>query len=201
MKPKDKKSIVLSLFDSTSMIRPRDLKKLGISGEYLYKLYAEGLLDRPARGIYTLRGAPFDEKMSLVQIAKKVPNGVICLLSALQFHSLTTQLPFEVWLMIEGKARKPIVEYPPVRICRSSGEVLEYGIEEHLIHGVPIRIYGVAKTVADCFKYRNKVGLDVALEALKDCLNTKSSTPSEIFSAAKVCRVANVIRPYLEAMV
>jgi predicted transcriptional regulator of viral defense system len=129
-----------------------------------------------------------------------VPKGIICLLSALRFHGLTTQAPFEVWLAIENKALAPKLEYPPLRIVRFSGAALTEGVEEHIVDGVTIRITGVAKTVADCFKYRNKIGLDVALEALRDAWHEKRMNSDEIWRYAKVCRVANVMRPYLDSL-
>lgn len=135
---------------------------------------------------------------SLAEVARRVPKGIICLLSALRYHGLTTQAPFEVWLAIENKALAPKLEYPPLRIVRFSGAALTEGVDEHVVNGVTIRITGVAKTVADCFKYRNKIGLDVALEALCDAWHEKRMTSDEIWRYAKVCRVANVMRPYLE---
>jgi predicted transcriptional regulator of viral defense system len=130
-----------------------------------------------------------------------VPGEGICLLSALRFHGLTTQAPFEVWLAIENKALAPKLEYPPLRIVRFSGVALTEGVEEHIVDGVTIRITSVAKTVADCFKYRNKIGLDVALEALRDSWHEKRMTSDEIWHYAKVCRVANVMRPYLDFLI
>src|SRR3974390_771864 len=132
--------------------------------------------------------------------AKRVPHGVVCLLSALRFHVLTTQMPFEVWLAIDPKARLPQTENPPLRIVRFSGAALTYGAAPHTIEGVTVRITTPAKTVADCFKYRNKIGLDVALEALRDCYRQRKATMDELYLAAKVCRVARVIRPYLEVI-
>ncbi len=125
---------------------------------------------------------------------------MVCLLSALQNHHLTTQAPFEVWLAIAEKARLPKIEYPPLRVVRFSGPSLSFGIEEHEVDGVRVRVYSPAKTVADCFKYRNKIGLDVAIEALRDCLRQRKATRDELWSAAKVCRMSNVMRPYLEAV-
>ena len=129
-----------------------------------------------------------------------MPHGVVCLLSALQFHELTTQAPFEVWLAIGEKARLPKVDFPPLRVVRFSGRALEYGIEEHRIEGVVVRVNSPAKTIADCFKYRGKIGLDVALEALRDCWKKRRATMDQPWSAAEVCRVANVMRPYLESL-
>ncbi len=196
-----KRQEIIEMFSNFKVLRPRDLEAVGISGVYLNKLYAEGVLERPSRGIYTLKGTDFDQNQSLIEAYKQVPNSAVCLISALQFHGLTTQIPFEVWLAIDVKARLPKVNYPPIRICRFSGEALTSGIQEHKIHNTIIRVYDPAKTVADCFKYRNKIGLDVALEALRDVWAQKRATMDELFKAAKVCRVANVMRPYLESLV
>ncbi len=124
----------------------------------------------------------------------------MCLLSALRFYNLTTQSPFEVWLAIPNKARAPRMDYPPLRIVRFSGPALTEGIEAHMVDGVPVRITGVAKTVADCFKYRNKIGLDVALEALREAWREKRVSTDELWRYAELCRVANVMRPYLESI-
>ena len=140
------------------------------------------------------------ENQSLVEACKRVPRGVVCLLSALQFHGLTTQAPFEVWMAVGVRAWAPRVDYPPLRIVRFSGSALTGGVEERRIGGVPIRVYGPAKTVADCFKFRNKVGLDVALEALRDCRRRRKATMDELWRAARVCRMTNVMRPYLESL-
>jgi predicted transcriptional regulator of viral defense system len=127
-------------------------------------------------------------------------KGVVCLLSALRFHDLTTQSPFEVWLAIGEKSRLPKQENPQLRIVRFSAKALTYGVQSHRIEGVPVRVFTPAKTVADCFRYRNKIGLDVALEALRDCKRKRKATMDEIWKAAKVCRMANVMRPYLESI-
>jgi predicted transcriptional regulator of viral defense system len=132
-----------------------------------------------------------------MQAAKWVPQGVICLLSALQFHDIGTQSPFEVWMAIGHKSWRPKLKYPPLRIVRFSAAALTEGVEEHRIGNVPVKVYNPAKTVADCFKYRNKVGLDVALEALRDCLQNKKCTHEQLWRYAKVCRVTNAMRPYL----
>lgn len=195
-----KKQQILDLLQKTGVLRPRDLTALGISGMYLNKLYEQGILDRPSRGLYTLADGEPTENRSMAEAGKLVPDGTICLLSALRFHELTTESPFEVWLAISRKARLPKVDYPVLRIVRFSGDALSFGAEEHEIEGVPVKVYSPAKTVADCFKYRNKIGLDVAIEALRDCLGQKMATMDELWSAAKVCRMSQVMRPYLEAV-
>jgi len=163
---------------------------LGISIGYLNKLYSEGILDRAGRGIYVLPDDEPSENRSLVETMKRIPHGVICLLSALQFHGLTTQAPFEIWVAIDGKSWLPKIDYPPVKIVRFSGKALTFGIQAYQVEGgTVVQVYSPAKTVADCFKYRNKIGLDVALEALKDCIGQRKSTVDELWAAAKVCRM------------
>lgn len=191
---------IIGLAGETGIIRPRDLDKYGIPREYLRRLCDKGVLERQARGIYALRGAEMTEHHSLVQASMRVPKGVVCLLSALRFHGITTQSPFEIWLAIDRKARLPKVEGVPLRLVRFSGEALTEGVEQHRIEGVDVSVYCPAKTVADCFKYRNKIGLDVALEALRECRRERRCTMGDLWRYAKVCRVANVMRPYLEAL-
>jgi predicted transcriptional regulator of viral defense system len=183
------------------VLRPRDLDPLGIPREYLSRLVEGGVLLRTGRGLYSLADADTTENHDLARVGKRTPHGVICLLSALRFHDLTTQLPFEVWIAIGVKARAPKVTSPQLRVVRFSGQALAAGVEEHRIEGVPVRIYGVAKTVADCFKFRRKIGLEVALEALRDCWKQRRATMDDLWRYAKVCRVANVMRPYLESLV
>ncbi len=192
---------VLRLVRRFGVLRPRDLNRHEIPREYLIRLYEEGLLDRPSRGLYVLTAAKPTEHQSLAEACKRVPRGVICLLSALRFHNLTTQAPFEVWMAIDVKSRRPKVDNPPLRIVRFSGKALTYGVERHRIGGVAVKVTAPAKTVADCFRYRHKMGLDVALEALRDAWRERRVTIDELTRAAKVCRVANVIRPYLESLV
>src|SRR5262245_44352238 len=159
---------LLKLVRRRGVIRPRELAAHLIPREYLTRLYHQGLLDRPARGLYVLAEAKPSEHQSIIEACKRVPHGVVCLLSALRFHGLTTQAPFEVWLAIGEKARHPKVDYPPLRVVRFSKAALTVGVEEHVIGGVPVRVTNPARTVADCFRFRNKIGLDVALEALRD---------------------------------
>jgi len=160
-----------------------------------------GELTRVARGLYTRPGAEMSVRRSLVEAAKLAPNAVVCLLSALRFHDLTTQAPSEVWLAIENKAWRPSVDTAAVRLVYMSGEAFTAGIETHRIERVPVRVYSAAKTVADCFKFRNKIGLDVAIEALRDYLRRNRRGADELWKYAKVCRVTRVIRPYLEALI
>jgi predicted transcriptional regulator of viral defense system len=182
------------------IVRARDIEAVGLPREYLLRLHRQGKLNRPGRGIYTLPDAAVTEHHSYAEVAKRVPEGVICLLSALVFHEITTQNPASVWIALRKGARKPALASPSLRIVRISGPSLTEGIEKHQVEGVPVRVYSAAKTVADCFKFRNNVGLDVAIEALKDCLRRRKATVNEIYRYAKVCRVSNVIRPYMEAL-
>lgn len=191
---------VLKLARQMGVLRVRDLTSRGIHPEYLRRLCRQGLLTRAGRGLYVAADAEISVHHGLVQAGKRVPHGVICLLSALQFHELGTQSPHEVWMALDRRAARPRMDYPPLRIVRFSGQALTEGIEEHKIEGVRVRVYSPAKTVADCFKYRNKIGLDVALEALRECWRTRRCTMDGLWRYAKVCRVQNVMRPYLEAM-
>ncbi|MFB2922990.1 MULTISPECIES: type IV toxin-antitoxin system AbiEi family antitoxin domain-containing protein [Aerosakkonema] len=192
---------VLERVKNQGVIRSRDFQEEGIEREYLRRLEQQGLLMRSGRGIYTLTDAELTENHSLAEASKRVPHATVCLLSALRFHELTTQAPFEVWLAIDNKARTPKEDILPLRIVYMSGPSLSAGVEEHQIEGVPVRVYSPAKTVADCFKYRNKIGLDVAIEALRDCWKKRRSTADEIWHYAKICRVSNVMRPYLASVV
>ena len=191
---------LIDLVRNQGLIRPRDLAPLGIPRVSLTRAVRRGQLERIGRGLYGLPGRPVSAHGSLAEVARRVPKGVVCLLSALRFHGLTTQAPFEVWLAIENKAIAPKLDYPPLRIVRFSGGALTEGVEEHVVDGVMVRVTGVAKTVADCFKYRNKIGLDVALEALREAWREKRMTREDLWRYAKVCRVANVMRPYLESL-
>ena len=192
---------ILALVRRHGVLRPRDLSAHGIAREYLIRLHRSGLLERPARGIYILANAEPSEYQSLVEACKRLPHGVVCLLSALRFHGLTTQAPFEVWFGISEKARLPKVQYPPLRIVRFSGRALTTGVEQHAIQGATVRVTNAARTVVDCFKYRNKIGLDVAIEALRDCWRKKKATMDQLHGAAQARRMANVMRPYLESLV
>jgi len=196
-----KKDQILKLLERVRVLRPRDLKQAGIARTYLNKLYREGLIDRPSRGLYVLANDEPSENRSYVEACRLVPRGVICLLSALRFHEITTQAPYEVWITIDGKARAPRIQSPPLRIVRATGIALTFGIEQHTIEGVEVRVYSAAKTVVDCFKYRHKIGLDVALEALRDGLRQKKATIDNLWQAAKHCRMTNVMRPYLDSIV
>jgi predicted transcriptional regulator of viral defense system len=153
-----------------------------------------------SRGLYSASGAEITENHAAVEACKRVPHGVICLISALRMHDLGTQIPHEVWLAIDGTARNPLIDYPPVRIVRMSGAARTAGIERQVFEGVAVRVYSPAKTIADCFKFRNKIGLDVALEALRDFWMSRGRSVDDLWRFASICRVANVMRPYLEML-
>ena len=191
---------IMRYFGHHGMVRPRDIEAIGLPREYLVRLHRQGKLNRSGRGIYTLPDANVTERHSYAEVAKRVPDATICLLSALVFHEITTQSPASVWIALRKGARTPVLTSPSLRIVRLSGPSLTEGIENHQVEGVPVRVYSAAKTVADCFKFRNKIGLDVAIEALKDSLRQKKANVNEISRYAKICRVSNVIRPYMEAL-
>lgn len=191
---------LIELARSQGLIRPRDLPALDVPRVSLTRAVRHGQLERVGRGLYGLPGREVSAHGSLAEVARKVPKGVVCLLSALRFHGLTTQAPFEVWLAIENKAIAPKLDYPPLRIVRFSGAALTEGVEERVVDGVRVRVTGIAKTVADCFKYRNKIGLDVALEALREAWRDKRMSSDDLWRYAKVCRMANVMRPYLDSL-
>ncbi len=191
---------VLEIARDVGVIRAKDIASLGIHPSVLQHLEQQGLLIRSGRGLYTSVEADITEHHTLVEAVKRVPNGVICLLSALSFYDLTSEAPFEVWMAISQKARHPKDNLLPLRIVYMSGEALELGIEEHQIEGITVRVYCIAKTVADCFKYRNKIGLDVALEALRQCWRERRCSIDEIWRYARFCRMENVMRPYLDSL-
>lgn len=200
MRRSQRQEEVLKLLKKVGVVRPSDLSEHGVRRGYLYRLHRRGLVERIGRGLYVFPEADVTENRSIVEACKKVPHGVVCLLSALRLHDLTTQNPFEVWMAIDRKARVPEREGVRLRIVRFSGEALTAGVEKRPIEKVPVKVYSVAKTVADCFKYRKKIGLDVALEALREALRKRACTVDDIWKYAKICRVTNVIRPYLEAV-
>jgi predicted transcriptional regulator of viral defense system len=191
----------LRLTAELGLIRPRDLTARHLPHSLLAQLCKQGRLERVGRGLYRLADHQPAEHSSLAEACKRVPQGVVCLLSALRFHELGTQNPFEIWMAIHPDARLPRLEYPPLRVVRFSGAALAEGVEEHATPDGIVRVYSVPKTVVDCFRYRNKVGLDVALEALQACLRERRATIDELWHYAKALRMASVLRPYLEASV
>ena len=183
------------------VMRSCELVALGVSREYLRQLHLHGNIERVGHGLYRLPEGELTANHSLAEASRRIPQGTICLLSALRYYQVTTQHPFEVWMAIDRRAWHPQITDFPIRLVSYSGQALTEGIEEHAIEGVPVRIYSLAKTVADCFKYRNKIGLDVALEALRESLRAKRVDVDAVWMYAKICRVTNVMRPYLEAMI
>ena len=191
---------ILALAEKRGTIRPADLVREGLPPRYLSRLCQRGDLVRLDRGLYEVKDRPVTEHVTLAAAAHRVPHGVVCLLSALQVYELTTQQPPKVWLAIDRKARTPRVEALPIRIVRFSGKTFTEGVQSLQVETAEVRVYSPAKTVADCFKYRNKLGLDVALEALRECRRSRKATTDELWRYAKICRVANVMQPYLEAV-
>jgi predicted transcriptional regulator of viral defense system len=187
-------------FQKNPIQRMRDLESLGLSRPRVRSLVDQGILEKASRGLYIVRSAGVTENRTLAEVGKRVPHGVICLLSALRFHDLTTQSPHEVWIALERSAWSPKLEHLNLRIVRFSGNAFEEGHQEHIIEGVPVQITSPAKTIADCFKYRNKIGLDVALEALREVRRKRLCTMGELMRFARICRVANVMKPYLESV-
>jgi len=182
------------------ILRAAEAIRLGVHPRTLYAMRDAGVLERLSRGVYRLANMPPLGSPDLVAVALRVPEGVLCLLSALAVHDLTTQIPHEVYVALKRGAEPPRLEHPPVRVFWFTGAAFTSGIERHVLDGVGVRVYGAAKTVADCFKYRNKLGLDVALEALKLYLRKKRGRPDDLVRSARVCRVESVIRPYVEAL-
>jgi predicted transcriptional regulator of viral defense system len=195
--PSDKARRLLA---RAGIARSRDFERAGVSRTQLGVLAERGLVERVGRGLYVLPGADRSEHHHLAQAARRVPGGVICLLSALRFHGLTTQNPFEVWVAIDRKAWRPRVEHPPLRLVYLSGAALLEGVEEHRADGVTVRVFSAAKTVADCFKFRNKVGIDVAVEALRDYVRLHPKGLEAVWRHAEIDRVTRIILPYLETI-
>lgn len=197
----NKKQQILQIAQEKGVISAADLLERNIPREYLSRYARQGLLAKIDRGLYRLPGHDLGENESLIEVSKKVPKGVISLLSALRFHGITTENPFEVWMALANKSWLPKTNYPPVRFIFFSDQAMAAGVETHLLSGVEVKVFNPAKTVADCFKFRNKIGLDVALDALREGWRKKLFTMDEIFRYAKICRVHKVIRPYVETLV
>jgi len=181
-------------------VTTRELAQAGIHTQVLSRLVAGGKLERIARGLYRLPEHAITEHHGLAIAAAAVPHGVVCLLSALQYHGIGTQAPSEVWMAIDRRARRPALRYPPLRIVRYTGAALTEGVESHQVEGRAVRVYNIPKTIADCFKYRNKIGLDVALEALREAWRARRFTMDELERCARLCRMQRVMGPYLEAL-
>ena len=179
----------------------QDVVAAGIHTQALSRLVRAGQLERVAPGQYRVPNVPITEHHGLAIVAAAAPNAAVCLLSALNFHGIGTQLPHAVWIAIDRRARRPRLRYPPLKVVRFGGPSLTEGIEAHAVEGQIVRVYCVAKTIADLFKYRNKIGLEVALEALREAWSARSFTMSAVYRYARICRVERVMTPYLEALV
>lgn len=191
----------LSLARRPEGVTAREIAAAGIHAQVLTRLVASGELERAVRGVYRPAERSFTEHHGLVLACAAVPKATVCLLSALQLHGVGTQLPSEVWIAIDRRARRPALKYPPLKIVRYSGKALKHGVERRRIEGREVPVYSVAKTLADCFKYRNKIGLDVALEALREAWRKRLFRMDELDTCARICRVQRVMRPYLETLV
>ena len=191
---------VLALAASTSLLRARDVAALCLPTIILSRLVKDGRLKRVGRGVYALPDRPLSEHTSLAEAALRVPRGVICLLSALRVHGLGTQAPHQVWLAIPQNSPTPRVERPSLRTVRMSGPALSEGVQSMRIDGMDVPVFNTAKTIADCFKYRNKIGIDVALEALRDGWEQRKVSIDELSHYADIDRVSNVMRPYMESV-
>jgi predicted transcriptional regulator of viral defense system len=191
---------VLSIARRNGSVSREDVADANIHTQTLSRLVRAGALQRVARGLYRLPSTPITQNHSLALVAALAPNAVVCLLSALSFHQIGTQLPHDVWIALDRRARRPALKFPPLRVVRFGGAALAQGIETHRIEGETVRVYKVAKTIADAFKYRNKIGLEIALEALREGWRARRFTMDEIYRYARVCRVERVMQPYLEAL-
>ncbi len=194
-----KKARALKLIKRQGIARARDLEAAGVAGAYLRRLVEEGALEQPARGQYRLAGAAPAAGHTVAVAAGIVPQGIVCLLSALRLHDLGTQTPHEVWILIGAKAWAPVNPAVSLRLVRSRNLHEDVGVEERAIEGVRVRLTSPERTIVECFKHRNAVGLDVALEALHDLLKRRRGKTDELWRIAKVFRMQNVMRPYLEA--
>lgn len=195
-----KRQQVITLAQSIGVLRPRDLAERALPPEYLPQLARQGILERIGRGLYRLADCEPGEHQSLLEACARVPHGVLCLLTALRYHEVTTQAPAEIWMALAEHSRHPAIPEIPLRIVRFSGDVFTSGIDEHLVDGVTVKVYGLEKTIADCFKYRNKIGIDVALEALREGWRARRINMDGLWCYAKIDRVTNVMRPYLEML-
>ena len=193
-------TIVPKAIRRAGVFRLKEAKALGIHPEQVRRLTRQGHLTRLARGLYAPASAEPGEYHTLAEVAKRVPKGTVCLLTALRFHAIGTQHPREVWLAVDRRAAIPKLDVAPVRIVRLSGAALVVGIKEHAIEGVTVRVTSPARTVVDCFKFRNKIGVDVAVEALRDYRRLRKGTVDELWRQADQLRMTRVIRPYWDAI-
>ena len=200
LNPTHQRDRVLQLLGRQGIMRLSDLKAEGVHAQTISRLVAEGTVIRTSRGLYELANADIGISHSFAEMAKRVPKGVICLISALQFHEITLQAPRSVWVAIGEKDRKPKISHVATKFVRFGGKALSVGVKTYVIDFVPVRIFDPAKTVVDCFRYRRTVGLDVALEALRLALSERKTTPGEIADYARQLRIWSVMRPYLESV-
>ena len=201
MLPTTDRAKILRLARRPQGLTAREIVAAGIHRQALTRLVEAGQLERVVRGVYRLPERPLTEHHGLVLASAAVPQGAICLLSALQFHGIGTQLPSDVWIAIDRRAHYPSLKYPPLRVVRYTGAALTEGVVSHRIEGQAVRVYNIAKTLADCFKYRNKIGIDVALEALREAWRARRFSMDELDHYARICRVQRVMQPYLEGLV
>jgi len=197
----NRKQQILQLADTSGIIRAKDVEAIGISRNYLYEMHKKGLLEKISTGLYTQPNAPTTENSAIAEVAKRTPHAVISLISALIYYGLTTQLSPDIWLTVPKSFRKPKIKYPPLNLTYVSDPAYSFGIKEYIINGVLVKIYSPAKTVADCFKFRSKIGLDVAIEALRNVRRSRKATMDELMEAAKIDRVLKIMLPYMEAIV
>jgi len=187
--------------DHNGILRTQHAIRLGIAPRTLYNMRDAGMILRESRGLYRLADAELGSNIDLIQVALRISKGVICLISALSFHELTTQIPHQVYVALPIDAEKPRLEYPPLRLFWLSQKTFSAGIENYELDGTPVKIYGIEKTIADCFKFRNKIGSDVALEALRDYRKREGFNIGTLLHYARIDRVERIIKPYLEAIV
>ena len=195
------KDRAVALLKANGPMRGIELSGAGVHPETLARMLKDQTLTRVTRGLYQLADAEVTAPHNLAEVARLVPKGVICLVSALQFHELTLQMPGRIWLAIGSKARKPKFDYPPTRVVRFGSRALSLGVQTHTVDGVSVPIFDPAKTVVDCFRFRQHVGLDVALEGLHNVVRSGKATPAQIVDYARDTRIWSVLRPYLEAVV
>ena len=198
--PRSQRQIAHALLEEHGIMRLAELRSAGVTAATVSRMARAGEVIRLARGLYQLPDAPFDTSHSLAEAAKRLPKGVVCLVSALAFHGLTDQLPKKVWMAIGKKDWAPKPDGMPIRVIRFTESLLAQSVETHVIEGVPVKVFGVAKTIADCFRHRNKVGLSVAIEGLQEALRQHKASPAEIARHAERGGISTVIRPYLEAL-
>ncbi len=192
--------LALQVFEKNKVMRSAEIFEQGIQPRTLYQMRDNGLVIQEGRGLYRLANEQTWSDPDLALASLRIPKGVICLISALYFHQITTQIPHEVYMALQKDSEKPRIQYPPMRFFWISPEPFKAGIETHIIDNVHIKVYGVAKTIADCFKFRNKIGMDVSLEALREGLRERRCKPNEILHFARINRVEQVMLPYMEAL-